>query len=251
MKNLINTIVLIIVTSFSFAQTTGYKTIEGKVENDSIKVENVIVFNSNSRTGVVVDNDGNFSIKATKKDTLIFSSLNFRTQKIAVTDEVLSETLLLVKLKIFARQLKEITVSKKNVIKAPVKENTQAIVDKPYFDDNQSSPKNRNVYDGTIENGTDFVRLFKDIMKLLRKKNNKQTDFFSNVDFTEAVLQKVKYSFYTKTLQLKDEEIRLFLVFCENDPKAKTLLKSKYEFELMDYMVAKNKEFQELVKAKK
>ncbi len=251
MKNLINFLAICFLCQITFAQVKEKK-IKGRVENDSIKVENVIVFNSHSRTGGVVQIGGEFEIQAKEKDTLIFSSLSFKTKKIVITDDILNEPILIVKLEIFTRQLNEVVVAKaKKPVKAAVSENTQKYVDQKYFDDNQSSPKNKNVYDGSIENGADFVRLYKDIMKLLIKKHRKQTDFFSNVDFTEAVLKKVSYSFYTKTLKLKDEEIRLFLLFCENDDRSKLLLKNKYEFELMDFMVVKNKEFQKSITVRK
>jgi hypothetical protein len=59
-------------------------------------------------------------------------------------------------------------------------------------------------------------------------------------------MKRVSYDFFTNTLKLNDDEIRLFLVFCENDSKAKTLLKPESEFELMDFLITKNKEFKRI-----
>jgi len=44
-------------------------------------------------------------------------------------------------------------------------------------------------------------------------------------------------------LQLKKDEIGLFLIYCENDSTAKALLDSKLEFELIEYIIQKNEEF--------
>ena len=230
---------LIFFTQFCFSQNNPRKTLQGQVVNDSVKVENVIVFNVNSKTGKVVNSDGSFEIAARIKDTLIFSSLSFRSLKIVLTEKQLAESPLIVKLVVFYHELKEVVIDNKN----PSFGNTQKIVDKQYAADEKSHLKNDFVYDGSITNGVNFVRLYKDVIKLLKKKNPKKSDFTTEVNFTEVAMKRIKYSFYTNTLLLKDEEIKLFLVFCENDSKSKTVLKTKSDFELMDFMINKNKEF--------
>ena len=100
--------------------------------------------------------------------------------------------------------------------------------------------------DGTIENGMDFVRIYKDVLKILRKNNPGKTDFAEDKSFTEVAMRRVGYDFFANTLQLNDDEIRLFLVFCENDPKSKTLLEPKDEFQLTDFLITKNKEYKRI-----
>jgi hypothetical protein len=92
----------------------------------------------------------------------------------------------------------------------------------------------------------DFVRIYKDVLKALRKNNPEKTDFTSEKSFTERVMNKVSYSFFTDTLKLNDDEIGLFLIFCENDPKSKIVMKPDNEFQLMDFLVTKNKEFKRI-----
>jgi hypothetical protein len=100
--------------------------------------------------------------------------------------------------------------------------------------------------DGSIENGVNFVRVYKDVLKALRKNNPEKTDFTTDKSFTELTMNKVGYSFFTNTLKLNDDEIGLFLIFCENDPKSKLFMKSDNEFQLMDFLVTKNKEFKRI-----
>jgi hypothetical protein len=45
---------------------------------------------------------------------------------------------------------------------------------------------------------------------------------------------------------LKNDEIGLFLNFCESDIKLKELLKPDKEIELIDFLIEKNKEFKKL-----
>lgn len=243
MKTNLNILVLFFFCQICLSQTGTRKLLHGQVMNDSIKVENVIVFNVNSKTGKVIRFDGSFEINARERDTLIFSSLSFKSLKLVLTEKQLEESPLIVKLDIFYNQLKEVVIDKNK--SHLVSGNTQKIVDKQYFDDQQSSPKNDFVYDGTT-NGVNFVRLYKDVIRVLKKKNPKKSDFTTEVNFTEVAMQRIKYSFYTNTLKLKDEEIKLFLVYCENDSKAKSVMKTKSDFELMDFMIEKNKEFKDL-----
>ena len=49
--------------------------------------------------------------------------------------------------------------------------------------------------------------------------------------------------FYTKTLGLKEDEIDLFLMYCSNDAESKRHLKADQKFELIDFMINKNKDF--------
>jgi len=135
-------------------------------------------------------------------------------------------------------------VVKKGEKKKKVK-NSQAIVDQQYFDDAQSSPTNNAMLsDNAIPNGVNFVRLYKDIAKLIRSNRPEEVE---KLKFSEAVLKKFDYNFFSKTLNLKDEEIKLFVMFCETDPKVKEFTVKETKFGLMDFMIGKNEEFKKMV----
>ncbi|MFV8387866.1 hypothetical protein [Flavobacterium sp. LB1P62] len=245
MKNKIVILVLCLCCQFCYSQLTR-KTLYGQVVNDSIKLENGIVFNVNSKTGTVINQKGFFSILAKAKDTLVFSGLAFKSKKIVLTQKEMTTPLLRVKLDAFVNLLPEVMVyGNKNL--NPVSENTQKYVDKQYFDDAKSSPKNRTMpSDGSIEYGMNFVRIYKDVLKALKKNNPERTDFMSDKGFTEQVMKRMSYSFFTDTLALNDDEIGLFLIFCENDSQSKIVMKPEKEFQLMDFLITKNKEFKRI-----
>jgi len=231
----------------SFAQIDSRKILHGQVVNDSIKVDNVVVFNINANIGTAVDTDGVFELKAQPNDTLFFSSLSFKSKKIVLSKNQMSQKVLTIELDAFVNKLQEVVVSNKKL--KPKIANSQKIVDKQYFDDNQSSPINPNIYNGSIVNGVNFVRLYKDVLKLIKKKSN--SDGENEMPFTEIVMQKINYGFYKKTLHLKDEEIRLFLLYCEKDPIDLNSFKSKSDFEIMDFLISKNSEFEKIKAQKK
>ena len=245
MKNKIVIAVLCLFFQFSFGQTLTRIPLYGQVVNDSIKVENGIVFNVNSKTGTIISSQGFFTILAKVNDSLVFSSLAFKSKKIKLVQKDFTFSPLRVKLEILTKQLVEVVVYAKKTIHPIGEGNTQKYVDMHFFDDEKSSPKNTAMpASGGVQNGMDFVRMYKEVLKILKKNNPKRADFISPLGFTEVAMKRVSYDFFTHTLHLKDDEIGLFLVFCENDSKSKTLHKPESQFELIDFLITKNRAFQ-------
>lgn len=244
MKSKIGILALFLLSQICFGQVLTRKLIHGQVVNDSTNVENVVVFNINSKTGTVTSSQGFFAINVKENDTLVFSGLQFKSKKYIYSE--IKGSNLMIKLEVFTHHLSEVLISNKNDIK-PIND-SRAIVDKKYFDDQNSSPKNVAMTPvGGVENPMDFVRMYKDVIKILKKKSPKKKDFISKVNFTEIVMNKVGYSFFTDKLKLKDDAIKLFLVYCENDSKSNTFSKSSTEFELMDFLIVKNIEFKKII----
>lgn len=242
MKSKISILVLFFLCQICFAQIGTRKTVRGQVVNDSVNVENVVVFNVNSKTGTVTSSQGYFKIDVKNNDTLVFSGLQFKSKKIVYSD---IKNSLKVKLEAFAYQLSEVIVSKNENIKAI--QGSQEIVDQKYFDDEKSSPQNITMKQtGAIANPMDFVRMYKDILKIIKQDTSKDTKEIIRTDFTEVAMRKIPYSFFNNTLKLRDDEIKLFLVFCENDDNTQKILKSKSEFEMMDFLINKNIEFKKI-----
>ncbi|MEZ7504659.1 hypothetical protein [Flavobacterium sp. Arc2] len=229
-----------------FGQIESRKELKGQVRNVLAPVENVIVFNVNSKTGAIVNQYGFFDINAKVNDTLVFSSLTFKSKKIVLSEREFIDPQFVVTLEVFTNELKEVLILAKKELN-PVSGGSQKYVDLMYFGDQQSALKNTAMpRDGSILYGTDFVRIYKDVVKILRKNNPETTDFYKDTSFSELVLKKVNYSFFANTLSLKDDEIKLFLVFCENDPKSRTLMQPSDEFQLMDFLITKNKEYKKI-----
>ncbi|HJS01517.1 MAG TPA: hypothetical protein VJ780_11335 [Flavobacterium sp.] len=246
MKTKITVLLFFLLAQFSFAQIESRKNLEGQVRNDLVPVENVIVFNVNSNTGTVVNQYGSFEIMAKVNDTLVFSSLAFKSRRIVLSENDFIVPRLIVKLEVFTNELAEVLIRAKQDLN-PIAGNSQKYVDMKFFDDVKSSPKNRTMPPiGGIENGMDFVRIYKDVLGVLRKKNPQKTDFYKETSFSEFALSKIDYSFFSNTLHLKDDEIKLFLVYCENDSKSRDLMPPGEEFKLMDFFITKNKEYKKI-----
>jgi hypothetical protein len=246
MKTKIVIVLLSLLSQFCFSQIDSAIPLKGQVRNDLAPVENVIVFNVNSKTGVIVNSYGFFKIIAKVNDTLVFSSLTFKSKRVVLTEKEFIVPEFVVEMDVFTNELAEVLILAKKEVN-PISGGTQKYVDMQFFDDERSSPKNSTMSrDGSIEKGVDFVRIYKDVLKMLRKNNPEKVDFYKDTSFSELAIERVNYAFFANTLKLKDDEIKLFLVFCENDTKSRSLMAPSEEFQLMDFLVSKNKEYKRI-----
>ena len=62
MKSILGIFILFLMSQISIAQETSRRIVHGQAVNDSIKVENVIVFNISAKLGAVTKLNGNFEI---------------------------------------------------------------------------------------------------------------------------------------------------------------------------------------------
>lgn len=244
MKNIVKILILFLSCQFSFGQMLTRKTLHGKLISDSGTIENGLVFNINSQTGGVVDANGMFSILAKVDDTLLVTSLGFKSEKIVVKSVDFNSSFYKIKLEAVANELLSVVVYAKHVSRADFGD-TQKIVDKQYYGDSQSTATNNLMApSGTGDpNALDVIRVYNKIFKHLFKTNPDKSDFVTDVTFTNVAIQSVSYSFFTDKLKIKDDQIGLFLLYCENDPKSKKFVDSKQQFEIMDFLINKYEDF--------
>jgi hypothetical protein len=219
----------------------------GKIINDSEQIETGLVFNINSQTGDLIDNKGMFSILAKVNDTLLVTSLGFKSQKIVLKEADFASSFYTIKLEAVANELLSVVVYAKHV---PHNDfgNTQKVVDTQYYDDAQSSPDNMLM----IPTGTgdpyamDVIRVYNKVFKKLFKDNPDKEDFVTDMSFRNVAIHSVSYSFFTNKLKMEDDQIALFLMYCENDPKSKTYLNASQQFEIMDFLINKYDAFKNI-----
>lgn len=251
MKGKFGIVIMCLLCQIVVGQTNSRKALHGQVVNKSAAIENGNVMNINANTRTFIGPNGLFDIVARPKDTLLFTGLAFQSKKIVLTEKDCAEKLFTVPLDLVNIELKEVLVHKELKVKS-LQGGSQGIVDLQLEDDKLSSPTNTAMYsDQTIKYGTDFVRIFKDVKKLLRKNEEVKDEEVSDIAFVEYAKDNFTPEFYTKTLGLKEDEIELFLMYCSNDAESKRHLETDQKFELMDFMVNKNKDFKKVELKKK
>ena len=250
MKNSLKILVVCLFCQIALGQNSR-KPLHGQVINKSQTIESGYVMNVNANVRTFIGLNGLFDIMARPKDTLLFTGVAFQSKKVVLTEKDCAEVLFTVPLDLVNIELKEVLVHKELKVKS-LQGGSQGIVDLQFEDDKQSTAKNTAMYsDQTIKYGTDFVRIFKDVKKLLRKDEDVKEDVISDIAFVEYAKDNFAPDFYTKTLGLKEDEVELFLMYCSNDAESKKHLKPEEKFELMDFMINKNKEFKKVELHKK
>ncbi|KAF2327255.1 hypothetical protein [Flavobacterium daemonense] len=243
MKNNLVLFVVCVFCQIALGQNTNRKPLHGQVVNPSLAIESGHVMNINANTRTFIGVGGLFDILAQPKDTLVFTGMAFQSKKIVLTEKDCAQILFAVPLELVNNQLKEVVVHKDLKVKS-LGVGSQSIVDMQFEDDKQSVAKNTVMYsDQTIKYGTDFVRIFKDVKKLLKKKEDVKEEEISDIAFVTYAKDNFKPDFFTKTLGLKEDEIDLFLMYCSNDPESKRHVDPDQKFELIDFLINKNKEF--------
>ncbi|WP_300567808.1 carboxypeptidase-like regulatory domain-containing protein, partial [Flavobacterium sp.] len=232
----------ILLVFFVFLFQIGYSQTEemphGKTLINQSPLEGIEVINLMTKKSTTTDSKGHFAILAKPKDVLVFISKNYEQKKWLLNQEHIDKNNLIISLQPKTEELKEIVVTTKAAL--PSGTNMQNIVDTKYFDDAQSSPKNRLMYDGTIENGAAFSRMYKDLLKIF-KKNREDTDRNKRtIAFKDYALANCNQDLFVKTFKLKPEEIASFLEFCDADPVSKKMAEEDNILALLDFMLSKS-----------
>lgn len=251
MKNKLGILVVCLFCQIVLGQNNSRKSLHGQVVNGSLAIESGYVMNINANVRTFIGSGGLFDIMAKPKDTLLFTGMAFQSKKIVLTEKDCAEVLFSVPLNLVSNELKAVLVHKDLKVKS-LGGGSQKYVDMQFEDDQQSTAKNTAMYsDQTIKYGTDFVRIFKDVKKLLSKNAEVKEETISDMAFVEYARSNFKTDFFVNTLRLQEDEIDLFLMYCSNDPESKRHLKPEEKFELMDLMVTKNIEFKKTEVIKK
>jgi hypothetical protein len=96
----------------TFAQSTGEKTLHGKISVPSGNVEGVTIVNLVNEKSTVSDNNGDFYILAKADDLLVFTSVNLEYYRKIIEQEDLKSEVIIIKMISKTTELKEVIVNK-------------------------------------------------------------------------------------------------------------------------------------------
>ena len=140
--------------------------------------------------------------------------------------------------------MEDVEIVNKSSLKVEI---SQADIDAIKLTKQANALKVVNVYDGTIENGVDFVRMFKGIANWFKNKDNEtQQKPVPLPGFRDFLSSHYDRNFYLNNLKLKPEEIELFIAYCEADARATVLAERHDILEMADFLFEKNEAFRKL-----
>lgn len=242
----VNLLVVLFLFFFQFSFSQKEEMLKGKVFNQNLPIKGVAIINFNTKAQTSTDQFGNFSIPAKTDDLLVFISKEYQLKKLLVNEKLYDEKGLAVYLNLKPEELEEVVITKIPSLKlSGTKGYEQGKVDEITLDKAASKPRT-GIYDGTIENGADINRIFGMVLGLFIKDKEPPKEKGPEIEFAVLAKNTCNQKFYLETLKLKPDEIDLFLQFCDSDPKSKKLIKNSNVLSMMDFLSAKNIEFQKI-----
>ena len=219
------------------------KFIRGKVSYQNTYQKNIDIINFNNRYQTQTNYAGDFTIEAKTGDVLIFMSESFADQKYKLTAEDFEKGTLTIALIEKPIPLEEVEIAQVKALKMAAVSYNDMKMAKVQKD--ASRPKNRDVYTGEIENGVDFIQIGKMIGKLFKSKKPKTTAE-PTLPFKEYAKANFNESFFTKTLKIKADDTSRFLEYCQADPKSKSVIETNDELAILEFLMVKKGEFDQL-----
>lgn len=254
--------VIVLVSSSLFAQKLPRELLNGRVIAESISVEDILITNKTAKTATISKKDGSFQILVRVKDTLVFSGFNFPRQVLVLNDSDLKFKELKINIESQASPLDEVVINR-NALSGDLKKDSEniritrtaagvdnlAAMDRMYYGDLQSSP------DITIMPGylnpafmMDFTKIGRKLVRSFKRSEAQKNRNKDISRFSVVVRNRFSDDFFRSTLKMDKSQTDSFLNFCERDPKAKELLSTASDFELIEFLTLKKQEYLALKK---
>lgn len=107
MVNKCNFYILLFCSLGCFQLAAQKKALQGKITNNN-DIEGVHIINTSSRYNTITNENGHFSIEVKLKDTLLFSSIKYMSEKVVVTDAIFEKGIITVQLTELVNELDEV-----------------------------------------------------------------------------------------------------------------------------------------------
>lgn len=237
--------------SFCFGQNR--QEISGQVHEFLAALDKIEVMNIVTKKVVTTNGEGFFRIEVKVNDSLYFVGKEYYIRKFRVSENMLANKNLQIELTKKPEELKEVVVTKVKAFKLKGDAKwEQKKLNELAIEKSTKALQPTGVYMGTTTGGINVIALAGYLVKLIAKEKEysiatKKPTAIETIEksnniknLSDSMLQP---SFFTNGLGLKEEEIGLFLVFCNDDPASKFIKKEGGVLHLMEYLLGKSKEF--------
>ncbi len=253
MKNSSLILLLWFIGNAVFGQNVPRELLSGRIVSDSLSTENITIRNTATDRFSVSDYEGSYQIYAKANDTLVFSGMTFQSKKVILRESDFKLNEFKTQLESYINTLDEVVIDPRALTGNLEKDgNNIKIAKMPAIDvqkalatptpDHERKRIDNRVMPGYVDMSysMNLVEVAKLFGKLVGgKPKPKAVVFTSDKIFPVAAQERLPASFFTKTLKLDENEIGLFLSYCEQDPRAIPLLEVKKEFQLIDFLISK------------
>lgn len=230
----------------SRAQEDDRRILMGKVLYRNSNVVNENVINTTSERATITNDRGEFAIRVKEGDELVFTSVNYQIRIVTITREILEKNRLVVEVNEKVTELDEVVVSPENQKRFLELRNEEF---KGYEYETDPTTRVVNIAeDPTVrgmQDGLNFVNIF----KALFQSNKDETDQGRELKVSEVLRQIYDDQFFVVDLQLPQDKIDAFLIYCDDKLPSKALLQRSNEFELIDFLVTQSESYRKELNA--
>lgn len=238
------TIYLFALFLVQFAVAQNAKNITGKVLFNKNAIRDVEVINWNKKTITISDAKGIFTISASEKDSLFFLSKNHLDRKINISKSIYESATVTVQLVEKTVDLEEVQIIQNQSFKYKFDENGFQSAKRTREATQINNPA---IYKGTIDNGMDFVAIFRLIQGVFKNKNKEPKKEVEVLTFKKFVAANLDTEFFVKNLNLEPYRISAFIAYCNADEEAaKVAVQHSNLLTVIDYLQKKKLSFDKL-----
>lgn len=237
-------IITITIVFFSFfithSQDDGRSLLLGKVMYRSSNVVNENVINTTNDSATITNNNGEFAIRVKEGDELVFMAVNYQLQLVEITQEILTNNRLVVEVLEKVTELDEVVVTPENQ-KRFLQLKNEDFKAYEYEIDRTTEVENIGLSQAErgMKDGINFVNIFKALTKSYKEK----PEVRKPLKMSEVLRQVYDDAFFVSDLKLPQDGIEGFLSYCDLQMPEQSLLQKKNEFQLIDFLVDKSKEY--------
>ncbi len=240
-KNLLALLFVCQIT-FSFAQDDDRVLLRGEVIYKNISVANEYVINSTTEEATVTNKNGEFSIEVKIGDELVFTAVNYQYKMVKITPEILANNRLVVSVDEKITELDEVVVTPEDQERY-LKVKNEEFKEYEYEVDRGTEVENIALSraERGMTDGINFVNIFRAIFK----SKDKTEEEGPKLLVSDVLRQVYDDQFFVTDLQIPQDKINTFLLYCDERMPTRTLLKKENEFQLIDNLVNLSKTFRE------
>lgn len=221
------------------------KTINGQIITDNLDSLPIHIINLTQVTGTISSESGSFKIKAKLKDSLLFSSLQYKNKTIEISPAIYSSGYLRLELASEINELDEIKLHKLSGNLATdissIKTFEIASLGLPLSDKPRPTIIDRKIM--SMSNVMDPVGLIYGAISGEKKKLKLARENFKREKFIYSIIDLLPADFFISELELKEKEIIEFLYYCAPDIKLKNLVRANDSLGLMEYLQSRIKDY--------
>lgn len=236
------TILLFCILPFSMMS----QVINGKLYEEKTVAKHVKIINSSKGILSYSDDNGDFNIRASSGDSLIFSSVFYEAKTLVLNERHFNQTIA-IQLKKLVNELDEVLLAETPKFKPYDAEKYEAEFKMQLENDKKNRPYLYNSYNA---GGVDFIALAKLIGRLFKRKNRPDPVHYVTYKELDSFFNNNAY-FNAKLLhdELKISEAYRFLFFdyCESRLITRKQLRG-HQFVLLDSLISYSNDFNRILR---